>query len=139
MKSSMFIPLLLSFICLLSSCSLPFKLPSDGIWYNEDLDVALEFKTVKDSSYPKIINVIWNGSKNVLGVHIGYGKDIILYIIDENGNEKNLLTGNFKYSSDEFIVIPSRIAEPFDASGELTDVTGIKFSFTKQSDISESA
>lgn len=130
MKKNMFISLLLCLIIILSSCSLPNKLPSSGVWYNEDLDISLEFITEQDSNYTEIINVVWNSRKNCLYVHIGYGEEIYFYVIDEHENEIDLLQGHFEYKNDEFIIIASELAEPFEISGVLSDANNRAFIFT---------
>ena len=129
----MLISSLLSLVFLLSSCSLPNKLPPNGIWYNEDLDIMLEFKTEQGSNYTEIINVIWNSKGNILYVHIGYGEEIYFYTIDENENEIYLLEGHFDYSDDKFIIVTSKLAEPFEISGTLNNANDKTFIFIKQS------
>ena len=135
MKKNMFISLLLSLIIILSSCSFPNKLPSNGVWYNEDLDISFEFITEQNSNYTEIINVVWNSRKNCLYVHIGYGEEIYFYAIDEHGNEIYLLEGHFEYTNDEFIIIASKLAEPFEISGVLSDANNRAFIFTNHFNI----
>ena len=131
MKSRTPILLLLTVIVFLSGCSIPYKLPSDGVWYNEELDVSLEFIKYPDSVVARIVNIVWNSEPNCLYVHLGYDWGFTFYVIDENGSEVCLLNGYFKYSKDKFIVSAYEIAQPFDISGELVEVDDETFVFTR--------
>ena len=55
--------------------------------------------------------------------------------MDKNNTAKYLLIGDFKYSNDEFVVIASELAEPFEISGELKEANNKKFIFTNQSSV----
>ena len=131
MKSRTPILLLLTVIVFISGCSLPYKLPTDGVWYNEELDVSLEFALVPDFDLPMIVNIVWNSEPNCLYVQLGYDREFTFYVIDENGSGVFLLNGYFKYSNDEFIVSAYEIAQPFDISGELVEVDDETFVFTR--------
>ena len=131
MKSRTPILLLLTVIVFISGCSLPPKLPTDGVWYNEELDVSLEFAMVPDFDLPMIVNIVWNSKSNYLHVFLNYGNEIAFYVIDENGSKVCLLNGYFKYSKDKFIVSAYEIAQPFDISGELVEVDDETFVFTR--------
>ena len=126
------ISLLLSFAFFLSSCSIPFKLPDDGLWYNEELDIMLEFKTKQNSSRSQLTNIIWNSREDVLQCNIDHGKGITFYIADENGNSKDILQGKFDYSNDKIIITVNKLAKPFNISGTLTDIEDKTFIFTRQ-------
>lgn len=138
MNKKLFISLLFSLGFLFLSCSLPYKLPSDGCWYNEELDIMLEFKTEKGSNHTELTKVVWNSNEEILHVHIGYGKELIFYTIDENDNEMWLLCGHFKYSNNKFIIIASELAEPFEISGTLNNIDNKTFVFTQLSTLSTS-
>lgn len=130
MKRITFICLLLFFLVLLSSCSLPNRLPSSGVWYNEELDISIEFETENSSNYTYISNIIWNSKQEYLYAHIGYGNEFYFYAIDEKGTEIYLLEGHFKYSNNEFVIIASKIAQPFDIYGKLSVANDKTYTFT---------
>lgn len=131
MKKYMYISLL-SFLFLFNSCSFPHKLPTDGIWYNENLGISFECITEIKSGYTEIINIVWNSKTSYLNVHLGFGGEIYFYYIDENGNELNLLEGTYEYSNDEFVVTASRIAKPFDIYGNLSEINDEVFIFKRE-------
>ena len=109
------------------------QLPSDGVWYNEELGISIEFKTDHNSNYLGV-NSCWNAEQD-LYVNLGYGNIICFYVMDKNNTAKYLLIGDFKYSNDEFVVIASELAEPFEISGELKEANNKKFIFTNQSSV----
>lgn len=126
-----FLPIIALLLVGLLGCSLQNKLPSDGVWYNEELDVSIEFKTEPNSEFTDITNILWHSKQEALHAHIGYGSEIYFYIVDGNGDEINLLEGHFRYSNDEFIIIASKIADPFDIHGTMKDANDKEYIFTR--------
>ncbi|MBE6531772.1 MAG: hypothetical protein E7679_06790 [Ruminococcaceae bacterium] len=134
MKHNICVSLLLGLMVIFSSCSLPHKIPSSGIWHNNELNIRFECKS-QESNPTLITNIVWtskNDEEIVLDVHLGYGAEIIFYYEDENENEICVLEGYFKYSNDQFVVTASRLATPFDISGTLCDVNDRIFIFTRE-------
>lgn len=132
MKRFYLLAILLIFLILCFGCSLSHPLPSDGVWYNEEYKISFECKKNRDSNYTQITNIEWNSKKDVLFVHLGYGGEIYFYCVDEDGNEKYLLEGRFKYVDNEFIVDVLGIAEPFDITGVITEVSDTKIVFNQK-------
>ncbi len=131
MKRVFIVLIMLSMITLLCSCSLPIKLPSNGIWYNEELNISFECIDDPNSTVNNITNVVWNSKADYLYVHIGYGQEMWFYVVDENGNEKELIKGIFKYSDDQIVLTVYEIVQPFDTYGKLVTVDDEQFIFTE--------
>lgn len=118
-----FLIILLTFFC---ACSIVHEMPSTGIWYCEQLKVVLEFKSnisgrwyISDTEY---VN---------LQIHCGYDAEMILYYIDEQGQEVTVYSGFYKYKKNELLLYVYSKINLDDPYSDCIEVNNEKFIFNQ--------
>ena len=98
--------LILSVISLISlfGCSIPVEKPTSGIWYCEELKIAIDFGAIEQ----RVPEDAWlysdDGTVIPLRCHIDYGNGISFEKLDSEGNEVFYLSALFYYENDRFVI-----------------------------------
>ena len=111
MKKNSLIFILICIIIVFTSCSITPQYPTDGIWYNNDLKLVIDFR------YDKILVFSYdeNLSKLELDIWIGRDKYVdIVYYDDISNDIIEIYSGWRKYKNDEFVLTLYSKANPED-------------------------
>lgn len=128
MKKILFVFILICTIIVSTSCTIAPNCPVDGIWYNEELKLAFEFKKNKDLVYSYDENFSdldlkirwWRDG----GVEIGYE--------DESGDFVELYSGWRIYKNkNKFIIKFNEMANPEDDFKTKIDLDDKKYVFVR--------
>ena len=125
------IPLVFILVCVIivfASCTVAPELPSDGIWYCEELKLAIEFGESKNSVYSYDKNLTHMDLQ--LRNWIDGGFDIICE--DAEGEIIEIYTGWRKYrSSDKFIIRLYGKANPEDDFRTQIELDDVEYVFIR--------
>ena len=125
------ISLLLSIIYMISiftSCSITPKYPTDGIWYNNELKLVIEFNENKTLVYSYDENL----SDLELDIQIGRDRYVdIVYYDDISGELVEIYSGWRKYKNDKFVITLYSRANPEDDFKTQIELNDEEYTFVK--------
>lgn len=128
MKKILLVLILVCIIIVSTSCTMAPDVPSDGIWYNEELKIVIEFGKSKNSVYSYDKNLSYMDLQ--LRIWIDGGFDIIC----DNGEGEilEIYRGWRKYTSnDKFIIILYCKANPKDNFKTQIELDDEEYTFVK--------
>lgn len=104
MKRLSLLVLSLILVVTLLGCSIPGKKPASGIWYCEELQIAIDF----DANNQANPNNAWlyadDGSIIPLRCYFDYGSGLNFVKPDFKGTEAFYLAATFHYNKDKFVI-----------------------------------